>query len=151
MRDTPMIIVVEDDLSINELICDILTDEDYTALACLSGDEALSLIDAGLPDLVIMDLLLDGDQTGLSVLQQLRTQPHTKDIPVVMCSGATERLHTLREDLQALHCTIVEKPFDIGDLIIGVDAALSRSFEAAPLSFPVMCRRAVCAHPGSPG
>jgi DNA-binding response OmpR family regulator len=138
---TSMIIVVEDDLYINELICELLTDEGYIAIGCLSGDEALSLIDTGLPDLVIVDLLLDGVQTGLSVLQQLRRQPHTKDIPVVMCSGAIDHINAIREEVQALHCAILEKPFDISDLITGVDAALSGSFEAdylSPLYLPVM-------------
>ncbi len=138
MRNTtPLIIVVEDEPPINDLICEILTDEGYTAIACLSGDEALFLIDTGLPDLIIMDLFLDGSQIGLSVLKQLRTQPHTKDIPVVMCSAATERLHVLREELQALHCAIVEKPFDIGDLLTGVDAALSADY-LSPLAHPAM-------------
>lgn len=134
---TPLIIVVEDEPPINDLICEILTDEGYIAIACLSGDEALFLIDTGLPDLIIMDLFLDGVQTGLSVLQHLRTQPHTKDIPVVMCSAATERLHTLREELEALHCTILEKPFDIGDLLTGVAAALAADY-LSPLALPVM-------------
>jgi DNA-binding response OmpR family regulator len=124
-RTIPMIIIVEDDPSTNELICELLTDEGYIAIGCLSGDEALSLIDTGLPDLVIIDLVLDGIQTGLSVLQQLRRQLPTKDIPAIMCSGATDRLQVIREEVQALDCAIVEKPFDICDLIAGVQLALS--------------------------
>ena len=138
MRHTvPMIIVVEHEPTINKLICEILTDEGYIAIACLSGDEALPLIDTGLPDLVIMDLLLDGVQTGLSVLQQLRTQPYTKDIPVIMCSCATGRLHVLREELQALDCAIVEKPFDMSDFLAEVEVALSAEY-LSPLAHPRM-------------
>ena len=133
MRHTPMIIVVEDDLSINELICDILTDEGYAALACSSGSEVLPLITKSRPDLVIMDLLLDGGQTGLSLLKQLRKQPHTKDIPAIMCSCATACLNAIREELQALHCAILEKPFNIDDLIAGVQAALSDTLRDHPL------------------
>ena len=109
LRTSPIFVVVEDEPTINELICDVLTDQGYTALECSGEDEALSLITTYHPDLVITDLLLDEGQTGVSLLKQLRAQPHTKHIPAIMYSCATGRLHVLREELQVLHCAIVTK------------------------------------------
>jgi DNA-binding NtrC family response regulator len=125
----PRIIVVEDEPLINELVCEILTDEGYTASGYLSADEAYPSITKGPPDLVVIGLCLCAGEAGLSLLKQLRRHPLTKDMPAIMCSCATERLTALQNDLRSMHCATLEKPFEIRDLITVVQRALADSFE----------------------
>jgi CheY-like chemotaxis protein len=129
LRTTPMIIVVETQPFINELICEILTDEGYIAIGYVSADEAYAIITKGYSDLVILDLRLGGDDAGLSLLKKLRMQPLTKETLVIMCSYNSNRLNALQEDLQGLHCATLEKPFDISDLVTAVQRSLAGSFE----------------------
>lgn len=118
----PTIIVFEDEPLISEIICDILTDAGYTTLGCSEEGEALSLINTYRPDLVITDLLLGEGRSGLSLLKTMHIQATTTDIPVLICSCATALLHEIQEHM---HYAILEKPFDISDLLRGVDIALA--------------------------
>ena len=61
------ILIVEDDILIAEAISEDLEKENYKVLGrCDSGSTALKLIDANVPDLVLMDIRLKGDMTGLN-------------------------------------------------------------------------------------
>ena len=128
-----MIIVVEDEPTINELICNVLTDEGYTALGCSGEDEALSLITTYHPDLVITDLLLGEGQSGVSLLNTMHIHATTTDIPVLICSCALGLLQEIKDDVQSANYALLEKPFNIDDLIAGVQAALSDTLRDRPL------------------
>ncbi len=71
------IIVIEDDADIAEIIVYNLEKEGYDAIATGRGDEGFTLVRLELPDVVILDLMLPGVD-GLSICQQLKTDPATK-------------------------------------------------------------------------
>lgn len=74
------------------------------------------------PDLVILDHMLeDGDGSGWRLVEDLRRDPDTVSLPVIVCTGA---VHRIRENESALHrlgVGVVLKPFDIDDLLTTVN------------------------------
>ena len=73
------------------------------------------------PDLVILDHMLeDGDGSGWQLMQQLRADPQTDDLPIVVCTGAIHRVRQHRALLDRLGIVVVIKPFDIDHLLAAV-------------------------------
>ncbi len=73
------------------------------------------------PDLVILDHMLeDGDGSGWQLMQQLRADPQTSDLPIVVCTGAVHRVRQHRALLDRLGIGVVVKPFDIDHLLAAV-------------------------------
>lgn len=84
--------------------------------AC-DGLSALQRIDEDLPDIVLLDLDLPWI-SGFGVLHDLRSQPHTMDIPVIIVTGSAESLSYLNVD-------VLRKPFSIEALSEAVRGAVS--------------------------
>jgi len=58
----------------------------YRVLEARSGEQALAIIGADTPDLIILDLMLPG-MDGFQILEHLRSNPATRDLPVVVLSA----------------------------------------------------------------
>lgn len=81
----PMILVVEDDISTSEMLTLYLAHEGYKVARAYSGDEAISRIKELKPFAVILDVMLPG-KDGWEILQEIKSDPEIKDIPVIICS-----------------------------------------------------------------
>ena len=108
------ILVVDDEASVRRLLVRILT----PLCGCLdqagSAPEALDLVRANPPDLVVLDVHLPG-ASGHTVLQEIRADGELRLIPVVMVSGEATR----EERLEAIRCGVTDflaKPFDAEEL-----------------------------------
>ena len=77
----PRVLVVDDDESLRLLYTSELTEEGYEVNAVPSGEEALRAIDGGRPDVVILDIKMEG-MDGLKVLDEIMKRDKT--IPVVL-------------------------------------------------------------------
>jgi len=77
------IIVVDDEENIRELVRYNLAREGYRVSTVGSGEEALKQARAQVPDLIILDLMLPGID-GLDVCRELKNDPKTAHIPIVM-------------------------------------------------------------------
>jgi len=85
----PKILVVEDEPDILEVMQYNLEREGYKVVACRNGEQGLSRIRTDDPDLVILDLMLPG-MDGLEVCRQVKADPVTRTIPVVMVTAKGE-------------------------------------------------------------
>jgi CheY-like chemotaxis protein len=112
-RERLLVAVVDDDKPIVDLLCELLQEEGYQTVACLTAIEAHRVIRKTRPNLVILDLHLDGSGNGLTVLDTLRLVPATADIPVIVCSADAYLLKQKEYELRLSKCEIVEKPFDL--------------------------------------
>lgn len=111
------VLVVEDDPYISELLQTILGEEGYAAVPAYDGERALELARLMHPSLVTLDLvlpLLDGCQ----VLEVLKADDATRDIPVIVLSACVD---TLGRSGRKLAARVVEKPFDLNQLVAIVD------------------------------
>src|ERR1700759_4239952 len=80
------ILVVDDEEDIRDLISGILRDEGYETRVAGDSDAALAAVRARRPQLVILDIWLQGSKLdGIQVLDTLKREP--PDVPVVMISG----------------------------------------------------------------
>ena len=114
----PCIAVINDDPAIVDMLTGFLQDADYETIDCLSGDGSYDLIRREQPALVIIDLQMEHSEAGLHVLQKLRADPTTADIPVILCSANGRLLRERAVGIQALIGEMLEKPHGIPVLLI---------------------------------
>jgi CheY-like chemotaxis protein len=119
-----LILVVDDDAPINELLCELLEDEGYTTQGCLTIAEAFHILESVRPALIIIDLWMETREAGWDFMQQLRNTPKLADIPLILCAANQVFLHTHADELKALNCGVVHKPFDVSDLLHAVETRL---------------------------
>ena len=119
------IVVVDDTPELLDLIDSILTDEGYRVVPCRDATRAHETIGRERPDLVMLDLRMAG-VAEWEVLEALKADRATADIPVIVCSGAVDELQAAEPRLRSLGCDILVKPFDIDDLLARVERAVRR-------------------------
>ncbi len=115
------VLVADDDPDIAELIHLQLEQVGYRVTVVGRGVKALELARRHCPDLIILDILLP-DIDGRAVLEALKTEPATADIPVVMLTVVADDGTAF--DLGAAGYLV--KPIDSEELLKAVRAALSR-------------------------
>ena len=106
------ILVVEDDEGIGEMLTLTLELETcYQPLLVSSGQEALRIIQAVRPTLLLLDYQLP-DMTGIEVYDRLHARKELKEVPVIMMSANIPRHELSKRQLIEL-----EKPFEIDTLV----------------------------------
>jgi CheY-like chemotaxis protein len=120
----PRIAIVDDDKLFVASMRDLLTDEGYEILTHNSGDAAYKMIRKKQPNLVLLDMRLEHPEGGWMVLDLLRLDPQTANIPVIVCSADARFLRAKAEQLREEGCCVLEKPFAIDTLLSIIDDAL---------------------------
>lgn len=118
------VLVVDDDPDILDAAQMMLEDEGYFVTTTEKGEYAENLHDGngGLPDLIILDVLLSG-KDGRTICRDLKSRPDTRHMPIIMVSahpGAEESVKAVGAD------AFLAKPWDIDDLIVLVDSFLAK-------------------------
>ena len=116
---------MEDERNIRELIVYTLESSGFTARGLESGKELNAAIAEQLPDLILLDIMLPGED-GLEILSRLKASEVTKEIPVIMVTAKTSELDKVKGlDLGA--DDYITKPFGVMELISRVKALLRRT------------------------
>lgn len=121
------VLVVEDESDIRELITYNLRHEGFEVTGVKTGEEALEVVEAQLPDLILLDLMLPG-LDGLRVCHSLKVNPRTKNIPIVMITAKSEESDVVR-GLNMGADDYITKPFSPKVLVARVFAVLRRQAE----------------------
>ena len=122
--DKAKILIVEDDGMVALMIKGALEQKGYSVVGTLgSGEEVLENIGLLKPDLVLMDINLQGELDGVETTQKLLEQ---YNIPVVYLTGDSEEM-TIAKALQTEPYGYVLKPFRLQDLFITIQMALQKS------------------------
>ena len=93
-EDAPLVIVIEDEPDARELAARALTRAGFAVQGVGGGEAGLALARAKKPALVLLDIFLP-DRSGWRVLQSLKHDPKTQDIPVVVLSVNEDRAHAM--------------------------------------------------------
>jgi DNA-binding response OmpR family regulator len=119
----PYILVVDDDPAILDALRFLFEDEGYRVQTSEKGDYAESLRDenGGLPDLIVLDVLLSG-KDGRTICRKLKSQDQTRHIPIVMISAYPDAEHSAKE---VGADAFVAKPFAIDEVAATVASLLS--------------------------
>lgn len=123
MREDSMIVLIEDDSSIQKLVKYALEMNGYSVLAFSSWEEADGAF--GKVELFILDIMLPG-LSGLEILSLIRKDNATKDTPVMFLTAASTELDKVT-GLDSGADDYLTKPFGVLELISRVKALLRRS------------------------
>ncbi len=107
------ILAINDDPEILKVYTELLTEEGYLVSVELMPPADLGDVHAIGPDLIVLDLVVRGQERGTDFLALLRGNPSTRSLPVLVCSADTQRLEELDAQLRAWDCDVLAKPFDI--------------------------------------
>lgn len=122
------VLVVEDEDDIATLVELNLELSGYTVTTAANGQAALDRVAEHAPDVILLDVMmpvLDGWQ----VLRQLKEDPTTREIPVIMMTALTEERDLIRGHLQG-SVRYVTKPFQMSDLMDAIAAAIEPADES---------------------
>jgi two-component system, chemotaxis family, chemotaxis protein CheY len=113
--------LLEDDISIQEMLLLVLQDEGYSVTNYPDAEGCVEALknagEDGTPvpvDLMIVDWRLNGFITGTEVIQQIRNNPYLDTLPIILTTAATFNNMT---ELQNLHVSLLQKPFAVDDMI----------------------------------
>jgi two-component system, NtrC family, nitrogen regulation response regulator NtrX len=119
------ILVIDDEADIRELVAGILQDEGYRTRTAGTADEALAAIEARRPNLVFLDIWLQGSKLdGLQVLDIVRASH--PDLAIVMISGHGN-IETAVSAIKRGAYDFIEKPFKADRLLLVAERALEAS------------------------
>ncbi|HEY5607108.1 MAG TPA: phosphate regulon transcriptional regulator PhoB [Alphaproteobacteria bacterium] len=125
MTTRPAILVVEDEAALVELIRYNLEQEGFDVVSAKDGEEALLAAEEHKVDLVLLDWMLPL-LSGLEVCRQLRRNPRTKQIPIIMLTARGEETDRVR-GLAVGADDYVPKPFSYPELMARIRAVLRRT------------------------
>ncbi len=111
------IMVVNDTQEILDLFRDILEEEGYDVSLYSYAFNDLVEIKRIAPDLIILDYMIGGEDFGWQVLQKLKMDRATANIPIIVCTGAVRQVREMEGHLKDKGVGIILKPFDIEDLL----------------------------------
>jgi CheY-like chemotaxis protein len=104
------ILIVDDDSNIRLIASMSLDDEDVTIFEAESGIEALTVADAEMPDLILLDMMMP-DMDGKTTLAELKKNPKLSKIPVIFLTAKVQSSEL--ESYVHLGATgVITKPFD---------------------------------------
>jgi PAS domain S-box-containing protein len=118
--DQPTVLVVDDNTPMRELIAGLVEQAGYRVAEADSGATALQLARLLQPQLITLDVMLP-DLDGFDVIQVLRNDPLTRDVPVLFISATSERERALALGGSAF----ITKPFTSDELIIQIRSLLA--------------------------
>ncbi len=94
-RRTQKILVVDDKLDTVLLLRELLTSRGYTVLSAAEAEEALFIVHRERPDLILLDVIMPG-KSGYDLCRELKTDPNTRLIPIIMITGLSDRDDRIR-------------------------------------------------------
>jgi DNA-binding NtrC family response regulator len=132
----PRILVVDDDRETCLFMQELLREPDREIETAESPENALALLEGGRFDLVVSDINLNADLSGLDLLRAFKTRDAEIEVVLISAFGTLE---TALEAVKAGAFDYVSKPVDIGqvrDVVARALARRARSTEPRPAAFP---------------
>ncbi len=120
VADSFRLLVIDDDPGVREYLQALMSRRGYSVFTAESGEEALSGLANTRPDLITLDLVLDG-MDGLETLRRLKKR--VPDVPVVMLSGHGQARQIV-EAMQLGAADFLRKPFEAEELQVAFQKAL---------------------------
>lgn len=112
------ILIVDDTPQNLHLLVDLLTQYDYQVRPVPNGKLALSAAEINPPDLILLDIMMP-DLNGYEVCKQLKTNPKTKDIPIIFISAGNEAVDKVKA-FAIGGADYINKPFQIHEVLMRI-------------------------------
>ena len=114
------ILVVDDSPTERYFLTDILIKNGFSVSTAENGEEAMLKIKADKPQLILMDIVMPG-QNGFQVTRSISRDPFTTDVPIIICTSKgqeTDRIWGLRQGAR----DYIVKPVDPQELLAKIAA-----------------------------
>lgn len=121
----PLIYAVDDESSIRELYNCAISSSGMNCQTFENADELFEALHKQLPDLIILDVMLDG-MNGFEILDKLKNDSKTKDISVIMASAKNDEISKVK-GLNIGADDYISKPFGIMEFIARIKANIRKS------------------------
>lgn len=118
------ILVIEDDTIVRQNILELLTYEDFNAIAAENGQIGVKLAQEEIPDLIICDVMMP-KLDGYGVLNILRQQPTTATIPLIFLTAKSDKTD-LRQGMELGADDYLTKPFTRAELLAAISSRLEK-------------------------
>ncbi|MBK1708830.1 phosphate regulon transcriptional regulator PhoB [Marichromatium gracile] len=126
----PTILVIDDEPDIREVMRFALESAEFRVLEAGHADEARKLLASDQPDLILLDWMLPG-RSGLELAQQLKQNPKTRSLPIIMISARGEEEDRVK-GLDTGADDYIAKPFSPREMIARTKAVLRRAKPSEP-------------------
>ena len=121
------ILAIDDENDVLLIIKTALSSEGEDVLTASNGFDGLALAEDEQPDLILLDLKMP-EMDGMEVLEKLRENEKTRDIPVIILTGISEK-NKIREALNEGITYYIVKPFECQDLLSKINLAIKNAQE----------------------
>jgi DNA-binding response OmpR family regulator len=119
----PVVLAVDDEPHILFILSKVLNSKGCKVLTADGGEKAIKLTLKNMPDLIILDVMMP-DISGFDVCQHLKSDPKTKDIPIVILTAEQNEAH--KEAMIRMGIAdYIPKPFSPNGLSKKIDEILS--------------------------
>ncbi len=124
------ILVVDDEPDIREVMRFALENAEFSVIEAGHADDARKLLTDECPDLILLDWMLPG-RSGLELAQQLKQNPKTRGVPIIMISARGEEEDRVK-GLDTGADDYIAKPFSPREMVARVRAVLRRTKPSEP-------------------
>ena len=114
------ILIVDDSKTELHHLSDILGKRGYQVRTAENGEEAMRRLEEGKPDLILMDVVMPG-QNGFQLTRSITRDPRWSDVPVIMCTSKNQETDKVWGMRQGARDYIV-KPVNADELITKIKA-----------------------------
>ena len=128
-RQAPCVLVVEDEGAQREVLQYNLEAEGFVVVVADNGEDALLLVQEEQPDLMVLDWMLP-KVSGIEVCRQVKADPATRGIPIIMLSARSEEVDRVR-GLETGADDYVVKPYSVVELLARLRTQLRRTRPAS--------------------
>ncbi len=127
------VLVVDDEPDAVEFVRAVMEDDGYEVMSASNGEECKRCLETRTPDLMVLDVNMPGE-AGFYVLKDLKADPKTKDMPIIMLTGVSQQVGVsfssgdLYDFLGCEPDMFLEKPVDpaylsqVARQLLGLDA-----------------------------
>ncbi len=118
------ILIVDDNTDLNRVL-QMSLNESFDTLSAINGEEAVDLAVTELPDLIIMDLMMNG-MNGIEAIRLIRQVPKTRSIPIIAITAGLS--NTVEEECTRIGCNdFLFKPFTASQLNSSIAKLLNQN------------------------
>ena len=117
------VLVVEDDVKLNQIVCASLNAAGYAAHGCLNAREAFDVLYSGSMDVIVSDIMMPGTD-GFELVSHVRSVD--KKIPILLMTARDDMASKQRGFRSGIDDYMV-KPIDVDELLLRIEALLRRA------------------------
>lgn len=125
------ILVIDDSLDYLNFMETLLKSEGFSVDSLQSAESLNAVIAGHRPDVIVTDVCIPG-LAPFAVVDQLREDERSSEIPILVCTGAVNETVARQRSLSSLNADLLMKPFDIDTLLAKITALLPAAREQSP-------------------